>query len=171
MSRLAHLPPLAPPLGWSTDTGLARVAEVQALATAAGNFSPAEIAIAVELVEERLSRGAASGYEFLYLEQAGRLVGYTCYGPIPGTERRFDLYWIVVDPLQQGTGHGRRLMTATEQHIRAAGGVRLFIETSSRADYQGTRTFYRHCGYHLAARIDDFYADGDAKCIFCKALG
>ncbi len=42
-----------------------------------------EASIAEELVYERMAKGEASGYFFLFAEEAGRLLGYTCFGPIP----------------------------------------------------------------------------------------
>ena len=57
------------------------------LVRATGFFSEEEIGIAVELVEERLARGDASGYFFLFAEEGDRLLGYACFGPIPGTRR------------------------------------------------------------------------------------
>ena len=52
----------------------------------------------LELVEERLAKGTASGYYFVLVDQEDRLAGYSCYGPIPGTVSSSDLYWIAVHP-------------------------------------------------------------------------
>jgi ribosomal protein S18 acetylase RimI-like enzyme len=164
---------LPAPTGFSVRREVQRedTGQVVALVSAAGNFSTAEIGIACELVEERLAKGEASGYEFVFLESSAReLAGYTCYGPIAGTDRRFDLYWIAVHPRWQGHGLGRWLMAHTEQEIRSRGGVKVYIETSSRDGYSAARTLYQRCGYRLDARLEDFYAAGDANCIFSKVL-
>lgn len=145
-------------------------ATVQQLAAATGFFSTEEIGIAVELVEERLCQGVASGYEFLFVEHQGQVVGYTCFGPIPGTQGSYDLYWIIVDPQRQGEGIGKRLLERSEAIIRRQGGRRLYIETSSRGQYQPTQAFYQRCGYHLEALLEDFYAPGDGKLIYGKRL-
>src|SRR5690606_436757 len=71
---------------------------VRNLVSATGMFSSEEVAIAEELVQERVARGRASGYEFVLLEEDGVLVGYACYGPIPGSATSHDLYWIAVHP-------------------------------------------------------------------------
>ena len=47
-------------------------------------FYPEEVEIAMELLEERLRRGAKSGYEFIFAERAGELVGYCVWGAVPG---------------------------------------------------------------------------------------
>jgi ribosomal protein S18 acetylase RimI-like enzyme len=146
-------------------------AHVQRIIEATGFFSAAETGIAVELVDEALAKGeAGSGYHFLFAEAAGAVVGYTCFGPIPGTRASFDLYWIAVDPAHQGGGIGGRLHQATETAIRAMGGARLYADTSSKAQYEPTRRFYRHLGYAEAARLENFYAPGDGKVIFEKPL-
>ena len=143
---------------------------MRGLAKRAGVFTAAEQAIAVELVEERLRAGRRSGYFFAFAELGGSVVGYTAWGPIPMTAASFDLYWIVVDPARRRLGIGRRLLELTEQDVRERGGQRLYIETSSRDRYAPTRRFYRRAGYRRAAVLKDFYADGDDKVVFCKAL-
>ena len=90
------------------------------LVTETSVFSNAEIAIAEELVLEHLNRGAeASGYYFLFSDGPDGLEGYTCFGPIPGTVRRWELYWIAVDPRRGRSGLGRRLQRASEEIGRA----------------------------------------------------
>jgi D-alanine-D-alanine ligase len=140
------------------------------IVAATGFFNAAEVAIAVELVEERLEIGPASGYFFVFAQEAGRVLGYTCYGPIDGTESSFDLFWIAIDPTQQGRGLGRLLMDETERLIRAMGGRRVYAETSGRAQYEPTREFYLRLGFDREAELADFYAPGDAKVFFVKAI-
>lgn len=155
---------------WRTTLHAADTAAVRDLVEATGFFSADEIAIAAELVAERLARGAASGYEFLLLEQGGRLLGYTCYGKIPGTTGSYDLYWIVVAPDRQGRGLGQQLLAATETAVRDGGGRLLYAETSARAQYAPTRRFYERAGFHAAAELPDYYAPGDGKVIYAKVL-
>jgi hypothetical protein len=72
-------------------------------------------------------------------------------------------------------------MTASERVVREGlpapdgkrlpPGRRIYIETSSQAKYAPTREFYRRCGYEPEAVLKDFYADGDDKLIYVKALG
>lgn len=143
---------------------------VEALVRATGVFSAAEVLVARELVEERMARGVASGYEFLFVEDEAGLLGYACWGPIPCTERSFDLYWIAVRPERQGGGVGRRILRAAEEEIARAGGARIYVETSTRAAYDPTRAFYERCGYARAATFDDFYAPGDGKAVYLKTL-
>ena len=57
-----------------------------------------------------------------------------------------------------------------EGFIRSLGGERLVLETSSRADYERTRRFYRHGGYEQVGFIRDFYRPGDDCVMFCKVL-
>ena len=151
-----------------------RAADIPAIAhmaEATGFFTAEEVAVAAELAEERLNRGPASGYHFLLAEDAANaLLGYACFGPIPCTISSFDLYWIIVAPRQQGHGLGKRLIQATEAEIPALGGTRIYIETSSRELYHPTRRFYERCGYALEAVLKDFYAPGDDKLVYNKAL-
>jgi ribosomal protein S18 acetylase RimI-like enzyme len=140
------------------------------LVTATGVFYAEERAIALELLRERLARGPKSGYEFIFAERRGELVGYCAWGAVPLTKGSYDLYWIAVAPEAQGLGIGRRLMELAERAVARRGGGRLYVETSSRAAYARTRRFYRAAGYQRAARLADFYAPADHKIVFCKTL-
>ncbi|ASV73304.1 Histone acetyltransferase HPA2-related acetyltransferase [Thermogutta terrifontis] len=143
---------------------------VRRLVESTGFFRPDEVDVAEELVTERLLKGPASGYEFLFADQEGQLRGYVCFGPIPCTVSSWDLYWIVVDPAYQRQGLGRQLLREAEKAIRAAGGTRVYVDTSGREQYQPTRQFYEKNGYRVAAVLEDFYAPGDAKVIYVKVL-
>lgn len=144
---------------------------VRRLVDSTGVFSPVEIDVAVELVDDRLVRGRQSDYHFVFADQDGRTIGYTCYGPIALTAASFDLYWIAVDKAMHGRGVGRVLLERTEELIRELGGRQVYIETSNRHDYVPTRGFYLRCGYRQEALLKDFYAEGDDKVIYVKGLG
>ena len=144
---------------------------IRELVSATGFFHADEVAVAEELVTERLRLGEASGYLFLLAEDAaGRLAGYACFGPTPCTASSYDLYWIAVDPAFQKGGLGRELSRRCEAIIRQRGGTRLYAETSNRPQYASTRAFYERTGYRLASLLDDFYAPGDGKATYLKVL-
>ena len=161
---------LEAPLRWRDGVAPGDPDAVSRIVRATDFFNAEEEAIARELAEERLARGAASGYEFLFAERGAQAVGYSCYGRIGGTRESWDLYWIAVDPADQGRGLGRQLLAQTEARVRAAGGGRLYVETSGRASYASTRDFYEHMGDALEATLADFYSPGDPKCIYVKRL-
>lgn len=143
---------------------------VRALCRSTGNFSPAEVDVAVELVTERLAKGLASGYHFLFAEDDGAVRGYACFGPIACTLHSWDLFWIVVHKALQGRGLGRRMLNEVERLVYMQGGTRLYIETSAKPQYGPTRAFYEKCDYTKEAELPDFYAAGDGKIIFRKIL-
>ena len=149
---------------------VADLEQVAELLGATRFFSAEEVAVGVELVAERLEKGQASGYEFVLAEQARKLVGYTCFGPIPCTRGSYDLYWIAVHPDWQRHGIGARLLAHSEQRIAQAGGRRIYIETSARPQYNSTHAFYQRGGYRQEALLADFYAPGDSKVIYGKVL-
>ena len=143
---------------------------VREIASSSGFFSPEEIDIAVELVDEHLLRGEKSGYFFLFAQQGGRVVGYTCFGPIAGSLHSYDLYWIAVhDPFRR-CGIGKDLLVRSEELVLQQGGRRIYVETSSRLQYEATRAFYRARRYREDAFLEDFYAPGDGKIIYVKAI-
>ena len=140
-----------------------RLAEIL---TATGIFNDDEVEVALQLFD-----ATSEGYEFLGgFDSADALLAYACYGPTPGTDGTFDLYWIAVHPGAQGAGEGSRLLAEVEQQLRTRAGRLLVAETSSRADYQPTRRFYERRGYREVARVADFYAPADDRVIYAKRL-
>ncbi|GAK58202.1 hypothetical protein U27_05175 [Candidatus Vecturithrix granuli] len=146
------------------------VGHVRDIVASTGFFFEAEIEVAVELVQDRLTRGLASEYYFVFAEQDGKVLGYTCFGPIACTLASYDLYWIAVHHDARGKGIGKQLLAQSEKCIAARGGQRVYIETASREQYEPTRKFYLSCGYREEAILEDFYAPGDGKVIYVKAL-
>ncbi|MGH9338960.1 MAG: GNAT family N-acetyltransferase [Acidobacteriota bacterium] len=143
---------------------------VRAIVESSGFFSSEEVNVAVELVEQRLAAAEASGYHFIFAEQHENVVAYSCFGPIPATQARFDLYWIAVHNNLRGQGLGRELLARTEAAILQMGGRRVYIETSSREQYQSTIRFYGAMGYQQQALLRDFYRCGDSKIVLMKDL-
>lgn len=143
---------------------------VRAIVAETGMFDPEEIDVAVELVDAFLERGKASGYGFLMAERSGKLAGYVCYGPVPGSDRRFEVYWIAISKAVQGRGLGRFLMGETEKRILAAGGCRVYAETATRRQYLPTRRFYLSVGYKKLGSLPHYYREGDGKVTYVKVL-
>ena len=160
-----------PSLTLRTDVVQGDRIAVRDIVASTGLFRPEEIGIAVELVEERLRVGPASGYHFIFAEQEGSVLGYSCYGPIPLTLQSYDLYWIAVRKERHGAGIGKVLLERSEAAIAGLGGRRVYIETSSKAIYLDTRRFYERRGYRAEATLREFYSPGDHKVIYVKALG
>jgi ribosomal protein S18 acetylase RimI-like enzyme len=145
-------------------------ATVRKIVEATGYFSGDETDVAVELVEERLAKGDASGYHFLFAEVAGAVIGYAVYGPVPATRYSYDIYWMAVYPDFQGRGIGGKLLATCESLIQRAGGRQIYMDTSARAQYEPTRRLYETRGYRQAAYLSDYYAPGDAKIIYEKVI-
>lgn len=143
---------------------------VRAIVESTGNFYDHEIEVAVELVDERLAKGLASGYYFVFADRDGATEGYACYGPIACTTGSYDLFWIAVAKSAQGNGLGRLLDSRVCEDVRNLGGRLIIAETSNRADYLPTRKFYEKCEYHLESVIRDFYDLGDDKATYVKRV-
>jgi ribosomal protein S18 acetylase RimI-like enzyme len=134
------------------------------------NFSPGEIEVALQLVDEWLAKGESSDYICWVIEEEDKVCGYVCIGPTPLTDGTFDLYWIAVDPAAQGRGYGQELTRLAEHEARARGGRLLLIETASHETYASSVRFYERAGYQIVSRIADFYKTGDDKLTFAKRL-
>jgi GNAT superfamily N-acetyltransferase len=155
---------------------------IEEIVRATGVFGEPETRVAIELFDETYGSGAGaagllgrsaddSDYEFLGLfAEAERPVGYACFGPTPGTDRGYDLYWIAVTPAAQGTGGGTFLIGEVEHRLRERNARLVVAETSSRHEYAPTRAFYVARGYREAARVREFYGPSDDRIIFTKRL-
>jgi ribosomal protein S18 acetylase RimI-like enzyme len=62
------------------------------------------------------------------------------------------------------------LLKKVEEKIREMGGKRIYVETSSREQYEPTRLFYSRCGYRKEATLKNFYSPGDDKVIYLRVL-
>ena len=146
-------------------------------------FRDEEVDVAIELFDEvfgtpvvlgsTASNYAPANSDYFFLGDftpEEELAGFACYGPTPGTDRTYDLYWIAVHPSAQGTGSGTILLNEVERRLKGQNARMLVVETSSRSDYKNTRGFYFRRGYVEAARACDFYAPADDRITFTKRL-
>jgi ribosomal protein S18 acetylase RimI-like enzyme len=134
-------------------------------------FTSAEQAVALELVDIALNQPQQTDYCFLIAEEQRRLIGYICFGPTPMTEGTFDLYWVASAADARTAGVGTRLVQGMEKELVGRGGRLIRVETSSQEHYGKTLAFYEKHRYLETARIPDFYKPGDDLITLTKRLG
>ena len=142
---------------------------------ATGRFNADEVRGAIDLVDQAFDHPERGEFLIHVLEDPDsgprRMIqGYVCFGATPLADGVFDLYWIAVDPKQQGHGFGQVLLKYVENEVRRHRGRMLLIETSSKESYAPTIRFYQRSGYDEISRIKDFYRIEDDKVVFCKKL-
>ena len=102
--------------------------QIQDIAARTGVFSQEEVECVNALWEDYLTVGpVVGGYNFIVDRDGEQVLGFACYGPRDLTSGVFDLYWIAVDAKSHRNGVGRKLLTATEEAVRQAGGRMLKI--------------------------------------------
>ncbi len=116
-----------------------------------------------------MTKGEASGYFFLFAEEEGRLLGYTCFGPIPGSVHSYDLYWIAVDPTAQGWGLGKKLMADRNGSWWNAGPGASMRTPPPAPSTNRPAPSTSPADILQEAFLADFYAAGDGKVIFVKS--
>jgi ribosomal protein S18 acetylase RimI-like enzyme len=132
------------------------------------NFTAEEKELAREVVHDGLA-SASNGYQMIVaVDGEGSITGFICFGTIPITIDRWDVYWIAVDPRHSRLGIGSLLLQAMEKQL--APGSRIYVDTSSTNGYAKARAFYERHGYKVACLLPDFYQTGDDKVIYCKEL-
>ena len=100
----------------------------------------------------------------------GDVIGF-CYAvPEQLTEGTWNMLAIAVHPKCQGVGADRAILNELEISLKNDGQRVLIADTSGLPEFKQTREFYRKNDYTEEARIRDFWAEGDDKVIFWKAL-
>lgn len=148
------------------------LAAIKQIAVAAEMFSLEEVAFFDEMFSGWLD-GSLEGHQWLVAAIGGIVVGAANYAPEPFADRLWNLYFIAVEPEQQGSGIGRNLMAHAEAELATKGDDEarvLVVETSSTDQYARTREFYAKLGYDEEARIRQFYGPADDKVVFWKSL-
>jgi len=146
----------------------ADVAAVMEIVKATGFFRENEHQIALEVLEEAAAGAPQCTYQSFVSLNGSQITGWVCFGSTPCTIGTFDIYWLAVDPQQQGKGIGTKLLSFAQDQIVKQKGRLAVIETSGSDLYAKTQRFYESNGYYLAARIKDFYAPCDDKLVFVK---
>ncbi|MEM7295281.1 MAG: GNAT family N-acetyltransferase [Pseudomonadota bacterium] len=77
---------------------------------------------------------------------------------------------LAVRPDLQGRGIGTALVRAVEQRLKDKQQRILIVDTSGADGFARARDFYARNGFEKEARIRDFWAFGDDKVTFWKAL-
>jgi len=136
-----------------------------------GVFNHQEIQVALEVIDEALRRPKKKDYQvFCTFDGNGSLAGYICFGPIPMTEKCYDLYWIVVDETSSRKGVGGKLLELMEEFVTREGARRIYVETSSTPPHEAARCLYEKHGCQMVCLLKDFYREGDHKMIFMKEV-
>ncbi len=125
-----------------------------------------------ELLPGMLAPALAGETEAVWLtcHQGGEAVGLCFSVPEELADGTWNMRALAVRSDLQGNGLGAAIVRAAEQYLKDEGQRILIVDTSGTDDFALTRKFYVQNGYEEEARIRDFWADGDDKVIFRKAL-
>lgn len=140
-------------------------AAVLSVAVSSGLFPPDGVDDLAERFDAR-----PAGDEWLVDDDGAGPVAVLLHAPEAMADRVRNVLLIAVDRAAHGRGRGRALMALVERELAEGGTRLLLVETSGTDGFARTRGFYRLLGYDEEARIRDYYADGDDKVVFRKAL-
>ena len=100
----------------------------------------------------------------------GAVIGFCYAAQEKLTEGTWNMLAIAVLPEWQGSGTGNALARHLENGLRNDGQRVLIVDTSGADGFAGARAFYQAIGYTEEARVREFWAPGDDKIVFWKAL-
>lgn len=142
------------------------------IAVSTGLFSEEEADGLLGAVLRNFNHGKLPGGHQVSLaaSEGGAVEGWVYFAPDPHISGVWNLWWIGVAPVYQGSGAGAELLHHVEMAVKKAGARILVVETSSDDALTRARRFYVREGYSECGRIPDFYSEGEAKIIFVKQL-
>ncbi|MFN7115377.1 MAG: GNAT family N-acetyltransferase [Saprospiraceae bacterium] len=125
-----------------------------------------------ELLDEMIAPFFAKSHagDFWLTYQTEQPIAVAYFAPERLTSGTYNLYLIAVHPDYQSRGIGAALLQHIEQFLRERGERILLVETSGLPAFERTRAFYQQNAYVVEARIREFYAAGEDKIVFWKAL-
>ncbi len=121
-----------------------------------------------DMISDYFEHNNSSDFWLTYADHEPVAIAYCA--PEKMTEGTWNLYLIAVHPNCQGEGRGTSMVRHIEQMLTKRGERLLLVETSSLAEFERTRAFYRQCGFDEEARIREFYQAGEDKIVFRKSL-
>lgn len=125
-----------------------------------------------EKLPEMLAPALAGETEAFWLTclHDGKAVGLCYTAPEELTDGTWNMLALAVHSDFQGKRFGTALVRAVEAHLKNKGQRMLIVDTSGTDDFALTRKFYAQNGYEEESRLRDFWAAGDDKVVFRKAL-
>ena len=153
---------------YRTEPQQSDVEDIKAIVSSLGYYDEAEIRVAVDLVQERLDRGLACNYLFIFADFNGRAISFACFGPIPCAKNNFELYWMSTHKDYGHKGVAREILRRVERVVWAFNGRALYLSTSSKPVFIPTREFLLKTGYRVEATLFNFYDENEHRMMFTK---
>lgn len=113
---------------------------------------------------------AGQGDGVWFTADDGEAVGVAYCAPEAVTNGTWNLLLLWTRSDRHGQGHGTALVRQVEDAVRTRNARLLIVETSGLPAFEPARSFYATCGFAHEATIKHFFADGDHKVVFTKAL-
>ena len=125
-----------------------------------------------ELMDEMTAPFLGGGADELWFVAAAadEVCGVAYAAPERMTDGTWNLLLIAVREDRHGQGLGSALTRSVETELAERGARILLVETSGLPAFERTRAVYRRLGYAEEARVRSYYAQGEDKVIFWKAL-
>jgi len=120
------------------------------------------------MIEPFFTDSEASGKWCVFDDEKLGVVGVAYCRPEPLTDGTWNLLAIGLRQHVRGGGIGAQLISHIVGMLSNA--RLLIVETSSADQYVGTCRFYLSCGFERVARVPQYWAEGEDKIIFSKAL-
>ena len=139
------------------------------LAESIGLFEPEQLEELGQMLADAFSKNGDTD-PFWITDDDNGLVGLAYCEPEQMTDGTWNLQLIGIHPTRQKQGRGTKILYFVEQTLAHRGARILLVETLGTADFEYVREFYRKNGYDEEARIREFYAAGQDKITFRKAL-
>jgi ribosomal protein S18 acetylase RimI-like enzyme len=133
-------------------------------------FTEEEIEFMTGLVDSFLNNSQEEGHYWVVSKEQEEVNAVAYYAPETFAHEVYNLYFIGVNPTEQGKGIGSNMIKFIENHLQNLNQRMLLVETSSLPKFEKTRQFYQKQGFTKEAVIREYYKEGDDKIVFWKKL-
>jgi len=129
-----------------------------------------------DAAEARESYNANGGIEDQFvLEENGRIIGVTGFATPPACDNTHWLSWTYIHDDFVDEGRGRKIITELIDHLKNAGGRKLFIKVSDYEEkdetgkkvciYAAAMHLYKSLGFEEEIVLKDYYDEGESMTI------
>jgi ribosomal protein S18 acetylase RimI-like enzyme len=142
-------------------------AAIMSILEASGQFDADSRAFVQETLERHLKNSSPAIW---LTADDGEPVGVAYCAPEAVASGTWNLLMLWTRPDKHGQGFGSQLVAQLESELTARAARLLLVETSGLPAFAAARSFYAKLGFSHEATIKNFFAEGDDKMVFTKAL-
>lgn len=103
-------------------------------------------------------------------EEEEQLIGFACFGKIPGEQDYYELFCIAVDDSFQNIGIGAAILDEVERQVKLNEGKMVFCEIPEGRTYSSMQYFLKAVGYDIHSRHYKFFIPSKGNLVYARSV-